>query len=318
MKSKILFPVLFLALTLLIGTACNPGATGSNGSGNGDKVQLAVTVTPGLVYKQVTKTDQTSSQKMMGISTKTTQKTEMYLRNEVLSVGSDGLADVRCTYERIKVETDNSMMGKKTYDSDNASGDVSVDMKGYKALVGRSIGFKIDKYGTVQEVSGVDSLFDIVMASVSEETGGMGMETVKTAMKSTFGDEAMKSMMQSASIQYPEVLIAEGDTWGKKIGSMGAMPLSMDVTYKVDHIDADKVVLSFEGTITTDKAKALDLGIMEMSMDMTGVYSGTSEIDRKTGLVLKSSIDQNMNGSMGAMGMNIPVTIEQTVTVERY
>ncbi|MBK9453472.1 MAG: hypothetical protein IPN95_29625 [Bacteroidetes bacterium] len=317
MKSKILFPSLLFVLAVLIGSSCNPGGSASS-TGNGDKVQLELAVTPGLVYKQVTKTDQTSTQKMMGISTKTSQATEMYLKNEVLSVGADGLADVKCTYERIKVESDNSMMGKKTFDSDNAPADVAMEFRGYTALVGKSIGFKIDKYGTVQEVYGVDSLFDIMMQSVSGEAGGMEMEAVKTAMKSTFGDEAMKSMMQSASIQYPDVLIAEGDTWGKKISSMGAMPLAMDVTYKVDHIDAEKVVLSFEGTITTDKSKGLDLGLMEMSMDLKGDYSGTSEIDRKTGLVLKSTIDQDMSGSMGAMGMNLPVTIEQKVTVERY
>ncbi|MEY3444930.1 MAG: hypothetical protein RLZZ519_3211 [Bacteroidota bacterium] len=316
MKSKILFSAFWILFVLMVGTSCNPGGTGSSG-GSGDKVQLEIAVTPGLVYKQVTKTDQTSSQKMMGIATKTSQVTEMYLKNEVLSVGEDGLADIKCTYERIKVESDNSMMGKKTFDSDQAPSEVPMEFRGYTALVGKSIGFKIDKRGTVQEVHGVDSLFDYVMQSVSEE-GGMGMEAVKTAMKSTFGDEAMKSMMQSASIQYPDVLIAEGDTWGKKISSMGAMPLSMDVTYKVDHIDADKVVLSYEGTIATDKEKALDLGIMEMSMNMSGKYSGTSEIDRKTGLVLKSSVDQDMDGSMGVMGMNVPVNIQQKITIDRY
>lgn len=316
MKSKILLPVLLMLVAVLIGASCNQSTSGG-GSGSGDKVQLEVALTQGLVYKQVTKTDQVSEQKIMGMSTKTAQVTEMFLKNEVLGIDG-GLADVRCTYERIKMESDNSMTGKQTFDSDKAAGDVPAAFKGYMALVGKSIGFKIDKRGTVQEVYGVDSLFDSVMRTVAGEGGGVEMEAVKTAMKATFGDEAMKSMMQSASIQYPDVLIAEGDTWGKKISSMGAMPLAMDVTYKVDHIDADKIVLSFEGNIMTDKEKALDLGIMEMSMDMKGDYSGTSEIDRKTGLILKSTTKQDMNGSMGAMGMNIPMSIRQTISVDRY
>jgi hypothetical protein len=317
MKSKILFPVLLAMLAVLIGTSCNPGSTSGNG-GSGDKVQLEMNVTAGTVYKQVTKTEQTSEQKVMGMSTKTSQVTEIYLKNEVLSVDAAGVADVKCTYERVRMEMDNNMTGKMGYDSDKDTSDVPAQGAGYKALIGKSIGFKIDKRGTVQSVSGVDSLFDHVLKEVGGDEGGAEMAAVKGALKATFGDEAMKSMMQSASIQYPEVLIGEGDTWGKQISSMGAMPLAMDITYKVDHIDADKVVLSFEGTIKTDKDKALDLGIVEMSMDLSGDYKGTSEIDRKTGLVLKSTVNQDMEGSMGAMGMTIPMNIEQKITVDRY
>jgi hypothetical protein len=318
MKLKFVFPVLLAMLAVLIGSSCNPSGTSGGSGGNGDKVQLEVKLTSGLVYKQVTKTDQTSEQKVMGMTTKTTQVTEMFLKNEVLGVDANGTADIKCTYERVKMEMDNSMTGKMSFDSDKMEGDVPMQYKSYMALVGKSIGYKIDKHGTVQEVTGVDSLFDSVLSSMGSDAAGPEMETMKKALKATFGDEAMKSMMQSASIQYPEVLIGEGDTWGKKISSMGAMPLAMDVTYKVDHIDADKVVLSFEGKITTDKEKALDLGVVEMSMDLSGDYKGTSEIDRKTGLVLKSKVDQDMEGSMGTMGMTIPMSIQQTISVDRY
>jgi hypothetical protein len=94
--------------------------------------------------------------------------------------------------------------------------------------------------------------------------------------------------------------------------------MKMDVNYKVDHIDVDKVVLSFEGTITSDKEKGLDLGIVSMQMDLSGKYNGTSEIDRKTGMVLTSTVKQDMDGSMSTMGMNIPMSIEQTITVSAY
>jgi hypothetical protein len=317
MKTKLFTPVLLAMLAILIGTSCNPGSTSGNG-GSGEKVQLELKVTPGMVYKQVTKTDNTSEQKVMGMSTKTTNVTEIYLRNEVLAVDANGVADIKCTYERVKMQMDNSMAGKMTYDSDKDTADVPMQGAGYKALIGKSIGFKMDKRGTVQSVSGVDSLFDSIMASMGGEEGATEMAAVKGALKATFGDEAMKTMMQTASIQYPDVLIAEGDTWGKEISSMGAMPLAMDITYKVDHIDADKVVLSFEGTIQSDKTKSLDLGVVAMQMDLKGDYKGTSEIDRKTGLVIKSTVDQDMEGSMGAMGMNIPMNIVQKITVEQY
>ncbi len=303
-------------LLTIVWSACTTG--GASNTGNGDKIQLEVNVEPGLVYKQVSKTVQTSEQKMMGMSTKTSQVTEMFIKNEVLSVDADGVADVRATYERIRSETDNSLTGKTKFDTDTAPEEVPLENRSHMAMIGRSINFKLDKHGTVVDVSGVDSLFDAILASIDVGEGDMGMETMKKTLKMTFGDEGIKSMMQSASIQYPDVLIAEGDTWGKEIGSMANVPIGIDVTYTVDHIDAEKVVLKFDGKITTDKSKAMDLGIIQMEMDLKGDYSGTTEIDRKTGLVLKSDIDQDMKGSMGVMGMNVPMSINQNITVERY
>jgi hypothetical protein len=315
MKSRIQFPIFLALFAVVLWAGCNNSATST---GSGDKVTLERNVTIGQVYKQVTRTDQKIEQKMMGMAIKTSSVQEMYMRNEVIGLTPEGVATTKTTYERVKTETDNSQTGKSTFDSQNQTGEVPLQNKGMMALIGKSLEFDIDKRGTVLAVRGIDALMDAIMGSMGEAGAGPQMETMKSALKATFGDEAMKSMMQSGSIQFPDVLIAEGDTWGKQFGAMGSFPIKIDVTYKVDHIDGDKVVLSFEGNITSDKGKALDLGIVSMNMDLTGKYSGTSEVDRKTGLVLKSTIEQSMTGNMSTMGMTVPMNIDQTVTVGPY
>lgn len=316
MKSKTQFSLFCMLLLTLVWSACTTG--GASHSGNGEKIQLEVKVEPGMVYKQVTKTVQNSEQKMMGMSTKTSQVTEMFIKNEVLSVDAEGTAEIRATYERIRSEMDNSMKGKTKFDSDNAPEDLPMENRSHMAMVGRSIVFKLNKRGSVTDVSGVDSLFDAILGSIGAGENEIGMATMKKTLKMTFGDEGIKSMMQSAAIQYPDVLIAEGDTWGKEIGTLANIPIGIDVTYTVDHIDAEKVVLKYDGKISTDKSKAMDLGIIQMEMDLAGDYSGTTELDRKTGLVIKSDVDQDMKGSMSTLGMNLPMTITQKVTVARY
>lgn len=316
MKQKIQLFAAAAMVALLSLSGCRPGTT--EGGGSGDKVSLEVKVGKGDVYKTVTKTQQTSEQSVMGMTTKASTLNEIYLKNEVTDVNAEGEARIKATYERVRTELDNGMTGKTSFDSDKADGEVPMEAKSYMAMIGRSIYYTLDKRGTVVKVEGVDSLFDAVMAAMGLGEAGEEMAAMMAPLKASFGDEGIKSMMQSTSIMYPDVLIAEGDTWGKQINSMGAMPLKMEVTYKVDHIDADKVVLSFEGTITSDKTKALDLGIASMQMDLSGDYSGTSEIDRKTGMVLTSEVKQKMSGSMSTMGMNMPMKINQTVTVGRY
>lgn len=309
-------------MVIFLASACKTGGESGSTTGSGDNVAIEMKLAPGMVYKQLNKTVQNSEQSVMGMKTKTSMDTEIYLKNEVLTVDAQGMAEVRVTYERVKMDMDNGMAGKNSFDSDkvqaDGEGDVPMQGKSYMAMIGKSINYKIDKHGTIVAVSGVDALMDGVMASMGADGEGPEMEVVKKTLKSTFGDDAMKSMMQSASIMYPEEPLAEGATWNKKINQMGAMPLMMDVTYKVDHIDGEKVVLSFEGSVTSDKEHSLDLGVASMAMDLTGDYDGTSEISRKTGLVLNSTVNQKMNGSMSMMGMKIPMSIEQKITISPY
>lgn len=309
---------LAMLLALMLATGCTTGNNAGGATGSGDKVALEVKLAPGMTYKQVTKTEQSSVQTVMGMKTKTSSTTAIYFKNEVMAVDAQGVADIKCTYERVTMDADNGMAGKSSFDSDKPEGEAPAQGLGYKAIIGRSINFKMDKRGTVVAVSGVDSLFDAVLASVGAKGSGPEVETMKKTLKGTFGDEGIKSMMQASSIMYPDVLVAEGDTWGKKISNMGMMPMMMDITYKVDHIDGEKVVLSFEGTVATDKEKGLDLGVVSMEMDLSGKYAGTSEISRKTGMVLNSTVNQDMSGSMSMMGMKIPMSIDQTITVAPY
>ena len=318
MKSKI---TLFSAIALMVvfwASGCKTGGETGSATGTGDKVAIEVKLAPGMVYKQLNKTVQNSEQSVMGMKTKTSSDTEIYLKNEVLTVDAQGTAEVRVTYERVKMDLDNGMAGKSSFDSDKVDGEVPLQGKSYMSMVGKSITYKIDKHGTVVAVAGVDALMDGLMETIADEGKGPEMDIVKNTLKSTFGDDAMKSMMQSASIMYPEEPLAEGQTWQKKINQVGAMPLIMEVTYKVDHIDGEKVILSFEGTVTSDKTHGLDLGVASMTMDLTGDYDGTSEISRKTGLVLNSTVNQKMSGSMSMIGMKVPMSISQTITIAPY
>jgi Family of unknown function (DUF6263) len=318
MKFNNSISILLALVLLLVYAGCNTGNLSTAG-GSGDKVSLEVKLTPGMVYRQVSKTDQKITETIMGMKTVIHAVNAIYFKNEVLAVDAQGIAEIKCTYERVTMEMDNDMTGKKSYDSDKPDeGGTGLESTGFNGLVGRSITFKMDKRGMVTEVSGVDSLFASILASTGSKADGPAKGMTEKTLKATFGDEGMKSMMQAASIQYPDVLVAEGDTWGKQVESVSAMPMQMETTYKVDHIDADKVVLSYEGTIASDKEKALEFGPISMGVDLSGTTSGTAEISRKTGMILSSTSKNDISGSMTTMSMKLPMKMEQTITVTEY
>ena len=166
------------------------------GGGSGDKVSLEMKLEKGAVYKQLTKTEQKFEQTMMGMKTKIASTTEIYLKNEVLNVDADGVAEIKCTYERVKMEMDNPMLGKRTFDSSDSVSDALPEAIGYNGLVGKSIVFKLDKRGTVVSIQGVDSLFDDIMGSIDGADKGPEMDKMRQTLKGTFSHRVLPKLSE--------------------------------------------------------------------------------------------------------------------------
>ena len=73
------------------------------------------------------------------------------------------------------------------------------------------------------------------------------------------------------------------------------------MTYTVTGINKKEVNVSFTGTIDSDI--------------VSGSYEGTSTISQKTGIVMSSSIKNNISMTISEQGFTIPVTISGTNTV---
>jgi Family of unknown function (DUF6263) len=277
MKTR--FQLAILAIALLIGlSSCGTQSAG----GSGEKISLGLHLTRGQVFKQLNTTTQTITQKMMGQSIKVNAKNDMYLKQEVLNVNAEGIADLKVTYARIRSEQENSMTGKQ-----------------------------------VTEVRGVDALFDRILNNMGE-SGGPEMAQVKATLKKTFGDDAMKSMMEQMMGHLPPSQIAAGDTWGGEVKMAGVMAMTVANEYKLESIEADKAIISLTGEVKTDEGAGLDLGVMNVEYNLEGTTDGTMEIDRKSGLPLVMQMSQKLKGQTKMMGMNVPMEIDQVMEVKPW
>jgi hypothetical protein len=305
----------FVALGLLVAlSGCNTQSSG----GSGEKITLSLHLTKGQVFKQLNKTTQKISQKVMGMSTTVNMTNEMYLKQEVLDVNGEGIADVKITYERIRSEQENSMTGKMTYDSQDSVGNSdSPSFLGFSQLVGQGFEYSVNPQGKVTSVRGVDSLFERILSGVGKGNG-TEVTQVKNTLKATFGDDAMKSMMEQMMAHLPPSQVAAGDTWGGEVKIAGAMAMTVANEYKLESIEADKAIVSVTGEVRTEKGAGLDLGVMNVEYDLEGSTDGTMEIDRKTGLPLTVKMSQKLKGQTKMMGMTVPMEIDQVIEVKPY
>lgn len=307
------FQLALAALSLLLFlSSCN-----TQGGGSGEKISLGLHLTKGQVFKQLNKTTQKITQKVMGMSTTINMVNEMYMTQEVLDVNAEGVADVQLTYSRIRSEQENSITGQQVFDSqDTALNADNPAFMGFKHLVGSGFAYSITPQGKVTSVRGVDSLFARILSNVGD--GGPEAETVKKTLQATFGDEAMKSMMEQMMGHLPPSQVAAGDTWGGEVKIAGAMAMTVANEYKLESIESDKAILSVTGEVKTDKGAGLDLGIASVEYNLEGTTDGTMEIDRKTGLPVVIKMTQKLKGSTKVGMMSVPMEIDQEIEVKPW
>lgn len=311
MKKNLLYlPLLSLCFLFCI-SACTTQVQ------SGEKVRIALQPKKGDKSNLRYTTTQVITQKMMGMSVKVEQVTDLYMKHTVESKNEQGISSIRVMYERVKFSQENAMTGKTEWDSQTASPDEETPAMatGYASMVGKSFVMKVNETGKVVEVIGVDVLYANMTASLEEMPGGAEM---KEKLKSMFGPESMKRNMQQMVAVYPDVLVGVGDTWKDQTALAGEFGLQVNNTYKLEEINDNAFVLSLDSEINTDKDAKIDLGLMAVEYDLDGSQEGTLEMDRKTGMLIRSHLDQSVKGSMSISGMNIPINMKSTIVAEPY
>jgi len=294
-----------LVLLAFVVSSCSQ----SGGGSSGDKVTLELNLEKGQEYKMVSDTDQDISMKVMGMSNDMKQSMSFFTKFDVLGEKGDGY-EMKITYDRIKYKIESAMMGELIdYDSEGTSEGGGNPMMatmndGFDALIGQSFNMVMSRQGKVESVSGLDEL----MNSMADKVGGAEAQTMSS--------DDMSKMMQNMMAIFPKTQVGVGDTWGSKTKLGGQYPMEMETDYKVEEIDAKKVYLNVEAEMVMDSEMELPDGIG--SMDMEGEMDGSMEVDRKTGMVVSSTLTMEMKGNVKAGPMDTPISIESTTKISPY
>ncbi|GMV92047.1 MAG: hypothetical protein AMXMBFR82_18250 [Candidatus Hydrogenedentota bacterium] len=283
-----------------------------------EKHTLRLNLEPGQEFQQRMAMTQTIDQVMNGITITMNQDMTLDYAYKVTDRDADDVATVECTYQRIASKVSTQGMAV-SYDSANTDTPVSAEFRPMAAMVGKSFTMRISPLGTVESTEGLSEILDAVVAEMSME--GPAREQVIANMKNQFGEEAMKDLIEQAMAIYPSEPVAVGDTWKKTLDIRQVVPMQLDNTWVLKEVNNDTATLEVTSLIAPpgDDTK-VDMMGMELDVRLEGAQSGTSTIDRKTGWVVSSTVNQNVDGEMvfpaeaGApTGMTIPIGIRSTV-----
>lgn len=312
LRLKKVLPVFLVAAMVFSLSACN------------SKLGLVITAKTGDSYKYHTLTSITSSSEMQNQKTTNKQDTTTDFIVTVDNVDSEGNFTMNYKYDSIKFESD-SNGSKQTFDSSSSdSTDSSTSM--YKSVIGKGFTTKMTKFGEVTEVSGVDELLDSMIQTMDfgeDENKETNIEDAKENLKTSFGDEALKSIIQQSTKVFPSDNIKVGDSWDIDTSVSSIVEIDTKTTYTLDKVEKKIAYISVKSEYSTDASKPSDYMGMEMTTDISGSMTGTITVDTRNCILSNGDMTQNMSGKMsvkipsaeGSEAQTLDIPMDSTVKI---
>ncbi len=269
------------------------------------EIPLKFNLKPGDKYLFSSVVKQDITQEMMGQKVVTKQDMSSDYIYDVQTV-KDGIATINVTFSAIKMDTDVAGgMQQLHFDSDNPDADTG-ELKVLSNLVGKSFLLYVNEEGKVERIEGLAEM----IGSVDEQHAEI--------LKQSFGDSSMIQSMNQITNIYPNKPVGKGDSWTKSsAGSVAGMLHSTATSdFSLSDISGDLALLAVDGQMVFSKLENSSNPLLQgAKFDLNGTQKGTLEVDIKSGLPVRTTLKQNISGTLEIQGMQIPMTIVSDITI---
>jgi hypothetical protein len=105
---------------------------------------------------------------------------------------------------------------------------------------------------------------------------------------------------------YPDHAVSVGESWEKDITPLKGSDMKVHAKYTLEKVSGKQATIKFDGTLTANNVQDVD-------MKLNGTQKGEMIVDVKTGWLIESNIDQELNLDMDQGGQKFPATISGTI-----
>ncbi|WPC44157.1 DUF6263 family protein [Clostridium sp. JS66] len=269
--------------------------------GCSNAMDLSINLKKGDKYNLHELIEQKGNINVQGQNIDLNQVMDMNFAMEVKDVDKDKNVTMDYKYDSIKVSAE-SDGAKNEYDSKKP--DSANPMSAlYGSVIGKGFTVKISNKGQVLEVKGTDELLNSIVDKISASAEEKNQ--IKNSLAQSFGDEAIKSMINQSMNYYPKNQVKNNDTWESKYDIKTMMPMSISNKLKFLGEKDGLLNVDVQSTVDVDtKNKPINFMSIKTNMKLNGNCKGTVNINKETGLVAKADLTENMNGTMEMLSTN--------------
>lgn len=284
-KSWILLTVLVCALQYTAGAQQADESTLS--------FDLAYRFTQGDQFEIKQHAQQDSYLSMGGMPSRTTNAQDGTMLLTVASVNATE-ATLTATFKQITLVSSNA----DTHISVNTStDDQGLYNRLFKAMTDKPFTIVMQNNGTVKSVTGLDSIFDQMIAAVPEVKADE-RPTLKHFLESQYGEEAIKFALTFVLPDYPVRSVHINGSWMSQLYTGGFYTGRMQNFWKLDYGDKYLLKLSNRGTFSTDSTQQVDMGGGQQGfVDLKGEVKGQYVLDPETDWPTRSVSHMELKGN---------------------
>ena len=283
------------------------------------KHTLSLNLEKGRTYTQKMTSNSTIVQSISGQQLDTKITIIGMIAYQVIDI-QNAVYDMEVSYKSLAMNL-SLPTGSQQYSSDKTD-ESDIMSTILRAMIDQPFVIKLSKTGTVLEVKNIESLF-AHMFDKFPQLSEAKQQQLKTQLMQSYGDKAFKGNLEMCLAIFPDLPVAPGDSWRVYTQLESGMAASLNTTYTLKEMQESTYRIGGTSEMkTADKDAYVETNGMPLRYDMAGTMLSEIKVDKKTGWVIESLVEQEMDGTAYILdnpglpgGMEIPMTLSTRLSV---
>ena len=211
--------------------------------------------------------------------------------------------------------------GTQQWNSDNKDeSDIMSTILG--SMIDQPFSIKLTTSGRVIEVYNIEALFGHLFDKFPQLTQAQ-QEQLKAQLMKSYGEKAIKGNLEMCLAIFPDVPVAQGDTWKVNTRLESTMDARISTTYTFSDIQKSfYTIRGISDMKTVDSDTYFETNGMSIKYDLAGSMISEIKVNPQTGWVNESAVEQKMSGTAYILdspkmpgGLEMPMSFTTTIAV---
>lgn len=263
-----------------------------------ERVSLKLNLSPQSRYRFISNNTQKIEQEIMGTAMETNFETTVHYLFEVEEDKGNNLK-IKASFERlaiiVQMPQDTLSMDTDQTEQENTT----PNFNKLASLINQPFYIFLDPQGKLSKVEGLPE-------EITAEDNSAG------GFQESLNSHHFLKEIEKAFYIFPKDSVSMGETWSftQNQPLNQQIDLTLKKAFTMEGLSEDLAWINIDHHITS-AATASSLG----DINLNGTQEGTIEVDRATGLILFSESNQTLEGLIQTHGMDIPLKISSTSTL---
>jgi hypothetical protein len=224
---------------------------------------------------------------------------------DVSNLDANGNAQVTYTYKWIKIGIKGAT-DEKVYDSSKKDSTIPKELQWFAPLLEESFSLTIKPDGRISEIKDLDKVRSNVRQKLPQ---GPMQELAMNSLNQWLEEQIVREGIENSIAIYPDKPVGIGDSWSRNITYSSGSSMIQENKWTLKERKNGVAVIEVVSTIKPNpQAKPAEMGTQGMtsSSEFTGTQQGLIEMQESTGLIIKSTINQQMSGQNTIASPGVP------------